>query len=51
MVGYDIDTNQKVAITDGEGSPEPPRWLVDQFNRINLDFSYPEEEIMESGRY
>ena len=51
MVGYDIDTNQKVAITDGEGQPVPPRWLVDQFNRIELDFSYPEEEIMESGQF
>jgi len=51
MVGYDIDTNKKVAITDGEGRPYPPRWLVNQFNRIGLDFSYPEKEIMESGVY
>ena len=48
MVGYDIETNQKVAITDEEGRPYPPRWLVNQFNRIGLDFSYPEKEIIES---
>ena len=49
MVGYDIDTNKKVAITDAEGQPVPPRWLVNQFNRIDLNFSYPEDEIMKSG--
>ena len=52
MVGYDTDTNQKVVIEGNEaGEPYPPRWLVDQFNRIGLDFSFPQEEIMESGRY
>lgn len=47
MVGYDIDKQKKIAIFDGEGDPlcELPTWLETQFNRICLDYDYPESEI------
>jgi len=44
-VGYDRATRKKVPIFDGEGMPEFPKWLREQFDRTGLDYSQPEDEI------
>ena len=46
-VGYDITQRKKIPIFDGEGMPEFPKWMLEQFERINLDYTYPEDEIRE----
>lgn len=47
IVGYDIEKKQKVAIFDGEGYPisELPEWLETQFERIGLNYNYPDDKI------
>ena len=45
-VGYDIKKKQKIPIFDGEGEPEWPDWLIQQFDRLHLNYERPEEEMI-----
>jgi hypothetical protein len=40
-VGYDIKTEKKIPIFDGEGDPEWPEWLKRQFKLVGTQLTYP----------
>ena len=40
-VGYDIRTEKKIPIFDGEGDPGWPDWLKQQFTRVDTQLTYP----------
>ena len=47
MVGYNIEKKIKEVIFDGEGYPldGAPEWLITQFERIQLNYEYPQQTI------
>ncbi len=44
-VGYDIKTEKKVPIFDGEGYPEWPEWLHRQFELSGTQLAYPDDFV------